>query len=152
MRIRRMTAQDLDRVMEIEAASFADPWTRAMLVGELANDISRIFVAEIDSRVQGFVIGWVVADETHILDLAVDPVMRRGGIGEALTHAILEAGEKEGATCAVLEVRRSNAGARRLYYALGFRIVGRRRGYYRDNGEDALVMMVELAGEGFQGC
>lgn len=152
MRIRRMTAKDLDRVMEIEGASFSDPWTRAMLVGEMGNDLCRIFVAEQDGRVDGFIVTWVVADEAHILDLAVDPARRRGGIGEALTMAALEMGQREGAAYMVLEVRRSNTGAQHLYKVLGFRVVGRRPGYYQDNGEDALVMITDLAGGGAEWC
>ncbi|MFH1529300.1 MAG: ribosomal protein S18-alanine N-acetyltransferase [Pseudomonadota bacterium] len=152
MRIRRMTAKDLDRVMEIEGASFSDPWTRAMFVAELGNEISRIFVAERDRRLDGFIVTWVAVDEAHILDLAVDPAQRRCGIGEALTMAALERGQREGAAYMVLEVRRSNTGARRLYKALGFRVVGRRPGYYQDNGEDALVMMADLAGGGAAWC
>ena len=144
MRIRRMTAEDLDRMMEIEAASFSDPWTRAMFLSELANSISRIYVAEEDDRLLGFVVAWIVADETHILDLAVDPDHRQRGLGTDLTLAALGAGRQEGCAYAVLEVRRSNVAARRLYQAMGFRVVGRRAGYYMDNGEDALVMMTDL--------
>jgi len=147
-----MTAEDLDRVMEIETASFSTPWTRAMIVSELANDLSRIFVAEEDGRLDGFVIAWVVADETHILDLAVDPARRRCGIGAALTNAALETGEREGTAYAVLEVRRSNTAARLLYLGMGFRIIGKRTGYYEDDGEDALVMMTALADEGAEQC
>ncbi len=152
MRIRRMTAPDLDRVMEIEAASFADPWTRAMFVAELANELSRNYVAEQDDRTVGFVIAWVVADETHILDLAVDPTLRGDGAGRELTHAVMEAGIREEASSADLEVRRSNTFARRLYRDMGFRIVGRRPGYYQNNGEDALVMMADLAGWEAEWC
>jgi len=147
-----MTAEDLDRVTEIEAASFSTPWTRAMIVSELANTLSRVFVAEVDGRVEGFVIAWLVADEIHVLDLAVNPSLRRGGVGRELTRAALETGAREGAAYAVLEVRRSNAAARLLYRGMGFRIIGRRAGYYQDNGEDALVMMTTLAGEEAGGC
>jgi len=147
MRIRRMTSEDLDRVSEIEAASFSDPWTRAMLVSELSNELSRNFVAEEDGHILGFVIAWIVVDEAHILDLAVDPVHRGSGLGRELTRAVLETGSREGASYVVLEVRRSNKQAKRLYRDMGFQVVGRRPGYYQDNGEDALVMMADLAGE-----
>lgn len=147
MQIRRMTADDLDRVSEIEAASFTDPWTRAMLVSELGNELARNFVAEEDGVVLGFVIAWVVADEAHILDLAVDPARRGAGVGRELTRTVLETGMQEGASYLVLEVRRSNKNARRLYGRMGFKVVGRRPGYYRDNGEDAMVMMADLTGE-----
>jgi ribosomal-protein-alanine N-acetyltransferase len=152
MHIRRMTTADLDRVSEIEAASFSDPWTRAMLLSEMTNELSRNFVAEEGGVVLGFVIAWMVADEAHILDLAVDPAHRSAGAGRELTRAVLETGMQEGASYLVLEVRRSNKGARRLYSALGFKVVGRRPGYYRDNGEDALVMMADLTGEEDWGC
>ena len=152
MRIRRMTAQDLDLVMEIESASFVDPWTRAMFVAEQGNGLSRNFVAEQGDRVVGFVIAWVVADETHILDLAVSHAHRGSGIGRELTRAVLETGTREGSAYAILEVRRSNAHAQRLYGDMGFQVVGRRPGYYQNNGEDALVMMVDLPQGGTEEC
>ncbi|MBM4372354.1 MAG: ribosomal protein S18-alanine N-acetyltransferase [Deltaproteobacteria bacterium] len=151
MHVRSLEAGDLDRVMEIEARSFTDPWTRAMIVSELGNGLSRMFVAEEDGRLQGFVIAWMVADEVHVLDLAVDPEARGLGLGRALTDAALDAGRREGAVCAVLEVRPSNHGARRLYEGMGFRVVGRRPRYYR-NGEDALVMMADLDPRGEAAC
>jgi [ribosomal protein S18]-alanine N-acetyltransferase len=147
MHIRRMTSEDLDRVTEIEAASFSDPWTRAMLVFELSNELSRNFVVEEEGRVMGFVIAWVVVDEAHILDLAVDPARRGCGLGRELTRAVVETGTLEGASYIVLEVRNSNKPAQRLYQGMGFQIVGRRPGYYRDNGEDAMVMMADLVNE-----
>ena len=150
MHIRRMDAGDLDRVVEIEAASFADPWSRALIVAELGNGLARPLVAEVEGRIEGFIFAWIVADETHILDLAVDPALRGNRIGRELTLSALKSGKQEGAAYAVLEVRRSNAAARRLYATLGFRVVGRRPGYYQDNGEDALVMMADL--DGGKGC
>ncbi len=150
MHIRRMDAGDLDRVVEIEAASFADPWSRALIVAELGNGLARPLVAEVEGRIEGFIFAWIVADETHILDLAVDPALRGNRIGRELTLSALKSGKQEGAAYAVLEVRRSNAAARRLYATLGFRVVGRRSGYYQDNGEDALVMMADL--DGGKGC
>ena len=150
MHIRAMDAGDLDRVVEIEAASFADPWSRALIVAELGNGLARPLVAEVAGRVEGFIFAWIVADEVHILDLAVDPALRGNRIGSELTLAALKSGQREDAAYAVLEVRRSNAAARRLYATLGFRVVGRRPGYYQDNGEDALVMMADL--DGGKGC
>jgi [ribosomal protein S18]-alanine N-acetyltransferase len=87
---------------------------------------------------------WLVHDEVHVLNIATALEARRRGIGRALMEAAAAAGRARGATLATLEVRRSNTAAITLYRALGYRQVGIRPNYYTDEGEDAIVMVVEL--------
>jgi ribosomal-protein-alanine N-acetyltransferase len=94
-------------------------------------------------RVVAMIVIWIIIDEAHIGSIAVHPDYRRRGIGRRiLLQALIEAGKK-GATMATLEVRRSNLPAQAMYRQLGFSGVGVRPRYYRDNGEDALLMTLQ---------
>jgi [ribosomal protein S18]-alanine N-acetyltransferase len=144
------SAADLDAVLQIERASFVNPWTREMYLAELENrGVSFCFVAR-DNRHQvvGFCSFWRVLDELHINNLAVTPAARGAGAGTALLHAVLREGARMGARRATLEVRRSNDAARRLYERLGFTVAGVRRAYYTSPVEDALVLWRENLAEG----
>jgi ribosomal-protein-alanine N-acetyltransferase len=143
-----MTAADLDRVVELEAQAFSNPWSRAMLKSELDHAWSTVLLAEVPGpggpAVSGFAIFWVVADELQILNVAVDRVARRRGLGRTLLDAALARAREQGCRIAHLEVRRSNEAARALYEAFGFRPVGVRPAYYQDDREDAVVMVLDL--------
>lgn len=146
--IEPLKPHDLDEVLLIERASFPNPWSRRAFLHELReNPVARLWVAraEAGGGVLGYLCLWFVVDEVHITNVAVHPSHRRHGVGRALMAAILSRYRAEGATRAVLEVRPSNKEARQLYEAFGFRSVGRRKGYYFDNGEDALVMEMTLS-------
>lgn len=107
------------------------------------------FVALVDGGVAGYVIARHVAYEGEILNLGVHPERRRAGVARALVEHVLRALGALGVESVYLEVRESNAAARRLYQGLGFREVGRRRGYYRRPMEDALLLRAAIApGEG----
>lgn len=149
IRIEPMRVEDLEEVLGIERAAFPHPWSRQAFVYELRdNRVARLWVArapdEGRAAVVGYVCLWLVADEVHITNLAVDPAHRRRGVGRQLLGTILELYRAEGARVAALEVRPSNHEARRLYEAFGFRQVGLRRGYYFDTGEDAVLMEARL--------
>ena len=139
------SASDLDAVLQIEQASFVNPWTREMYLAELENrGVSYCFIARNSSQqVIGFCSFWRVLDELHINNLAVAPAARGAGAGTALLRAVLTAGARLGARRATLEVRRSNDAARRLYERLGFAVAGVRRAYYTSPVEDALVLCRE---------
>jgi [ribosomal protein S18]-alanine N-acetyltransferase len=140
-----MLPSDLDEVLGIERASFAIPWSRESFLFELqANPYARNFVMRRATSIVAFVCVWVVDDELKINNLAVDPGELRRGHGAALLRWTLEYGRSVGCTEATLEVRPSNAAARALYAAHGFEDVGRRKGYYRDTQEDAILMAVDL--------
>ena len=146
--IREMTEEDIPDILEIEKQSFVTPWTQRMFRETLASPISTSFVTEEDGRLLGYVMLYSVADEAHILNLAVDPAGRRRGYGTCLIeHAIGDRREK-GVSDFFLEVRESNQGARNLYGKLGFKVIGRRKRYYTETNEDALVMQLTVEDHG----
>jgi ribosomal-protein-alanine N-acetyltransferase len=146
-RIEPMRQRDVRQVAEIEAASFRSPWPARAFIEELKHaEVSRCFVARGAGKdsVLGYICCWEVGDELMINNLAVSPTARRGGIGRALLRRVLEDAKAAGCATAWLEVRPSNAAAIHLYQAHGFSIVSRRRGYYTDTREDALIMRTFL--------
>ena len=136
------TPEQIDDVLNVEQASFTNPWTREMYLSELANKgVSYCFVARHkDGDVVGFCSFWRVLDELHVNNLAVLPEWRRGGVATALLQHVLSEGARLGARRATLEVRRSNDAARMLYERFGFTVAGIRHGYYTKPVEDALVL------------
>lgn len=143
--VRLMTLDDLPAVMEIDRLSFSLPWPERSFRFELTgNDASHLLVAEMpvggEARIAGFLGYWLLVDEMHISTLAVHPEMRGRGIGELLLQAGLEQAWIQGADMSTLEVRPSNRAAIALYSKYGFELVGRRRKYYQDNNEDAVLM------------
>lgn len=139
-RFRRMTVDDVDRVTEIEAKSFAMPWSRNLFYGEAINENAIYIVGEIDGEIVAYAGAWLSFGDAEVMSVAVDPIMRGHGIGTALFGRLIDEVKARGATAITLEVRPSNAAAIRLYEKFGLRSVGRRPHYYIDNGEDALIM------------
>ena len=140
-----MRPEDLDEVLGIERASFSMPWSRGAFLYEIQqNRVARCWVMRDEARVVGYLCLWEVADEVHITNIAVRPECRRRGLARGLLGGILDDARQRGIKLVVLEVRPSNTEARTLYESFGFRVVGRRRGYYYDTGEDALVMEADL--------
>lgn len=136
-----MTLGDLDEVLAIERASFHTPWSRAAFAYEITqNRVARCIVVRAAGRLVGYLCLWEIGHEIHVTNLAVHPGCRRQGIARALLEATLDEGRSRGVQLAFLEVRPTNAEALGLYESLGFRVIGRRKGYYFDTGEDALVM------------
>ena len=147
--IERMRREDLDEVLAIERASFTMPWSRGAFLYEMQqNRVARCWVArEDDNHVAGYLCLWEVADEVHITNVAVRPNARRQGIARSLLSSVLDNARARAFKIVVLEVRPSNHHALTLYESFGFRVVGRRHGYYYDTGEDALVMEIALTGQ-----
>jgi|UniRef100_A0A7C3Z336 ribosomal-protein-alanine N-acetyltransferase len=141
--IRRAGLTDVRSIWEIEKLSYASPWSLWCFLAEFANSKSTILVAGPSPpekwETWGYIIFWLLADEMHILNLAVHPDYRRRGISRALLTAALEQARTQGAEVVWLEVRPSNEAALALYRSFGFREVGIRPGYYTDNGEAALI-------------
>lgn len=140
--IRRMSIDDLDRVMAIEEASFASPWSRASFENELRKEYGVPLVVEIKGHVVGYLIQWLVVDEIHIANIAVHPQWRRQGFAEMMIEHCLSSAD--GFHWAGLEVRDGNDAARRLYEKFGFREAGVRENYYKKENADAIVMIKEL--------
>lgn len=142
-----MRPEDLPHVLAIERESFANPWSDALFLQELQIPFSRIVVVrpagDDAAPVVGYLCRWVVADEIHVLNVAVHPGHRRSGAGGVLVHEALREARERCAAAVTLEVRRSNAWARRLYASFGFAEVGTRCDYY-GRGEDALIMRLAL--------
>ncbi len=145
-----MKKEDIDRVLEIEQASFSMPWSRNLFLSEFHSPlVSTLMVALADDlssrRVIGYVVFWLVAGEVHILNLAVASEQRRQGVAKKLVLAALKRAFQKGATRSFLEVRASNAAAQKLYSRLGFTGTSVRRGYYDSPVEDAVLMTLEQA-------
>jgi ribosomal-protein-alanine N-acetyltransferase len=144
-----VSPEEIDTVLAIEQASFTNPWTREMYVAELKNrGVSFFYLArDGQGRAVGFCSFWRVLDELHINNLAVVPEFRRRGVASALLTYVLTEGHRLGARRAMLEVRRSNEAAQRLYERFGFAVQGVRTSYYTNPVEDALVLWrQDLAG------
>ena len=137
-KVRKMTRSDLKQVMQIETASFVSPWSRKSFDSELKKDFGFSFTVVEGKQVIAYIIGWLVADEIHIANIAVHPQWRRQGIAMVLMQKVIE-GYPEFSWIR-LEVRRSNLAARNLYRLLGFKEVGIRKHYYVQENEDAILM------------
>lgn len=139
--IEPMRLEDIGRVQAIDRMSFPTPWPRETYHRELReNRQARYFVARTMQQVVGYAGMWVILDEAHVTTIAVDPLHRRRHIGERLLVALIDEALKRSARLVTLEVRRSNRGAQALYRRYGFQDIGIRKGYYSDNGEDAIIM------------
>jgi ribosomal-protein-alanine N-acetyltransferase len=139
-----MLESDLDQVEAIEREAFSTPWPRDSFRYELRNPRAHNLVARVADQVVGYVCVWLVAGELKINNVAVRRDCRGHGHGARLLRAVLELARARGCSEATLEVRPSNAEARGLYERFGFREVGRRKQYYPDSGEDALLMTLDL--------
>lgn len=143
-----MTLDDLDDVLVIERASFQTPWSRGAFRYELTqNRVARCSVARTAGRLAGYLCLWEIGHEIHVTNLATHPDLRRRGIARVLLGAVLQDARARGVGLVFLEVRPTNTEALHLYERFGFRVIGRRKGYYFDTGEDALVMEARLGAE-----
>lgn len=163
IRIEAMRVEDIDTILAIERVSFSTPWSARAYDYELRyNDLAHYFVARLQPSatrprnwlarylrknspiagpsIIGYVGFWLMAGEAHISTVAVSPEYRRRSFGELILVFTLETAMEMSAHEATLEVRASNTGAQELYLKYGFVQVGRRKGYYTDDNEDALIM------------
>lgn len=139
--IREARPQDEAACIAIERASFADPWHDENFTRLVTVQREHIRVAEQDGVVVGYWIGSRIDDEAELANLAVDPSRRRGGVGgQLLDHFLQHVGAHQ-RTTVFLEVRASNVGAQELYLRRGFEAIHRRKGYYSQPIEDAVVMV-----------
>jgi ribosomal-protein-alanine N-acetyltransferase len=143
--LRKMTLDDVEQVVAIDQMSFSLPWPTSSFHFELTdNPASRCWVAELDGRIAAMLVAWFIVDEIHIATIVTHPDFRKQGIGEKLLSCVLQAAKDEGAVSSFLEVRENNAAALELYRKFGYVESGRRTGYYKDNGEDAILMTLEF--------
>jgi [ribosomal protein S18]-alanine N-acetyltransferase len=142
-----MTADDMRAVVAIENESYSVPWSEATFRGLLRRRDAEAVVAEADGIVVAYAIFWCVLDQSELGNVAVTPAWRRQGVGELLVEDVLDRVRRRGVREIYLEVRPSNEVARRLYERFGFVSVGRRRNYYQEPVEDAIVMRRPLIPE-----
>ncbi len=140
-----MTLADLDDVCAIETELFPIPWSRQAFEADLKRSPPTLALVALErGRVVGYIIGWIIEDEFHIGNIAVTGKRQRQGIAKRILAEAIRVAHERGVRMATLEVRASNDAAISLYERYGFRAVAIRRGYYTDNGEDAIVMLAEV--------
>lgn len=143
--IRQMEEKDLDRIMEVEKTAFTTPWSRNSFLLEITkNQLARYFVGEVDGKVVGYGGIWLILDEGHITNIAVDSSHRRLGIGKKILEELIDICKEYEITAMTLEVRETNEAAKSLYKKYGFIEYGIRPNYYADDNEDAIVMWKNL--------
>ena len=147
--LRTATAVDVADVAAMERACYSDPWPTSSFTTLPTNDRVFFVVARApdSGTLLGFAIAWYVMDEGELANLAVAPENRRQGIGQALLDAVTTDALGRGTSELYLEVRESNSAARHMYEAAGFEQVGRRKRYYRQPEEDALILRRTLTPE-----
>ena len=141
--IEPMREADVPAVQIIERDIFSTPWPRNAYYRELASRNSAHYIVlrrQRDDEIVGYAGMWRMYDEAHVTTIGVRHDMQHGGFGRVLFAALVQAAYDMGAKWVTLEVRTSNENAMRMYEAFGFKVIGRRKGYYTDNGEDAIVM------------
>jgi [ribosomal protein S18]-alanine N-acetyltransferase len=139
LEIRRLSYADLPQVIAIERRSFTTPWSLAMFVLELSKSTGVCLAALRGERLVGYLVCSRYDTVWHVMNVAVDDRLRREGIATALIEDLFATLDQPGVQY-TLEVRTSNKAAIELYEGFGFRSAGRRRGYYHDNREDAVIM------------
>lgn len=143
--------RDLPALAAAERACFPDPWGEGGLRAHLAGGAARTVVCEAAGETAGYLLGCVIPPEAEVFRIAALPSARRRGVGRALLGHFLGECRARGCTDVYLEVRASNAPAIALYRAAGFCEIGRRRHYYRNPTEDALLFALHLTPDGQKG-
>lgn len=139
--IRPAQPEDTDGIAELEKICFSTPWSADSISKELnSNPLAHYIVAELDGRIAGYAGMWQILDEGHITNVAVRPELRGNHIASTIIAVMIELGAHLGIIRYTLEVRSSNEAAKALYRNFDFKESGLRKGYYEDNGEDAVIM------------
>jgi len=142
--IRPMSCADLAEVASIERVAHTPGWSEENFLREMSNACGHAFVAHHEHRIVGYLVFWMICDETHLLNLTIHPDSRRCGVGKKLMAFLIRFSHRHGVTWIGLEVRRSNHAALGIYRTFGFRKKSVRRAYYQDNHEDGIVMELGL--------
>ena len=138
-----MNAGQVAQIADLEKICFSDPWSENSIAFELENKLAHWLVAQEGEMVAGYIGSQTVMGETDMMNVAVHPDFRRRGIAEALGKRLVEDLKAMESHSLTLEVRASNAPAIALYEKLGFSQIGRRKNYYRNPREDALILRKE---------
>ncbi len=140
LRFEKLQEDHIATILGIEKLANGAPWSEKSFRNELDHPHGIFLVAILEGMVVGYGGVWHVIDEAHITTVAVAELDRRKGIGQKLMVELLKKSKDAGMTCSTLEVRAGNDAAIKLYEKLGYQITARRKGYYPDNKEDAVVM------------
>lgn len=144
MIVRSATLHDLPRIMELEILSYKNPWNERMMHDEIAvNSHAHVMVLEHQDVIIGYSCFWIIDDEAMLNKLTVDPLLRGRGLGRLLLKDTIQRIHSANALRITLEVRVTNTVAQMTYKAQGFVAIGNRKKYY-DDGEDAIVMLLQL--------
>ena len=143
MILEKMNSSHVTQIAELEKICFSDPWSERSVASELDNKLAFWLVAVEGEKVAGYIGSQTVVGETDMMNVAVHPDFRRQGIAEALINALVDNLKQMESQCLTLEVRVSNIPAVSLYEKLGFAEIGRRKNYYRNPKEDALILRKE---------
>lgn len=149
VKVERAKASDVEAISAIENICFAVPWSYDMLYSDIVDSVMADYFTAKDEHGEllGFCGMYDVAEEAHITNIAVLPHLRGQGIAGQLVAAMINNAEKHGCQAITLEVRKGNTPAIHLYQKFGFVTEGLRKGYYSDNGEDALIMWLDFVEE-----
>ena len=142
-----MTTADMDEIMLIERSSYRFPWSQGFFLQELQVACARSILAEVDGKIVGYVLFWLLPGTIDIHNVATHVDFRRRGIARLLLGQVLSQASAQSVSRVTLEVRKSNLPAQKLYGSIGFSATGVRKGYYCDDGEDALAMTLHLRGQ-----
>jgi [ribosomal protein S18]-alanine N-acetyltransferase len=143
--LRPMLASDIDEVHALEKEIFFTPWSRHSFEVEVQLPFSHSYVVQAKEGIAAYIVAWLVEDELHITNVAVNSAFRRKGLASKMLNHVLDIAIKSKCKQVNLEVRKSNEEAIRIYQKLGFQIIGVRKNYYTAEQEDALVMSLKLA-------
>lgn len=143
--IKEMTLLDIDNIYALETRTFSDPWAKSAFESELHNKLAKYLLLEIQGELVGYGGVWLVLDEGHITNIAIDKEMRGQGLGYHLVSYMMSFMKAAGIKSVTLEVRESNVPAIKLYVKCGFEVAGIRKGYYQNNGENALIMWATIS-------
>lgn len=142
---RPMAQNDLDKVLEIEKQSFVNPVSKNKLIKEISyNHLARYYIMLLDDIIIGYFGMWIISDEGHILNIAIDPKYRGKGYGNDLLIELIKIAKENLVNKLTLEVRETNDPAKNLYKKYNFKVLGRRKDYYREPTEDVLIMWLDL--------
>ena len=148
IRFRPMTTADMDEIMVIERSSYRFPWSQGFFLQELQVACARSILAEVDEKIIGYVLFWLLPGTIDIHNVATHVNYRRRGVARLLLGRVLGHAREQSVGRVTLEVRKSNLPAQKLYESIGFLISSVRKGYYSDDGEDALAMALEIPPQG----
>jgi len=143
--IRKMETDDLDQIMEIENECFAVPWSKESFIYEIDyNKVSEYYIAILGTEIVGYIGIWYILDEGNITNVAVRKSYRNRGIADEIIREVLKEAKSKKIEKIFLEVRESNNAAIKLYEKHGFIKIDVRKGYYKDNNEDAIIMLMQV--------